>query len=137
VKEVTAGRGVDVLFDSVGAALFETSLKIIRRKGLFVNYGANSGPIPAIDPMRLANSGSLYFVRPRLADHVLTRQELVDRSTSLFQLWSKGIVKKSIDKVYELGGAADAHAHLEGRNSIGKSILSISGPEQSSRGNTS
>ena len=137
VNEVTEGRGVDVLFDSVGAALFDTSLTLIKRKGLFVYYGANSDPIRAIDPMRLANSGSLYFVRPRLNDHILTRQELLDRSASLFLLWRNGIIKKSINKVYELDGVADAHALLEGRNSIGKSILSISKPGQSLEGNAS
>lgn len=125
VAEYTQGQGVDVLFDSVGPALFDTSLKILKRKGLFIHYGANSGALGRIDPMRLANSGSLYFVRPRLNDHISTRAELVERSQQLFNLWTTGLITISPQRVFDLSDVGRAHHALETRQSIGKSILRI------------
>ena len=123
VTEFTKGQGVDVLFDSVGPALFDTSLKTLKRKGLFIHYGGNSGALGLIDPMRLANSGSLYFVRPRLNDHIGTRAELIKRSQELFDLWATGQLSVSPQYVYDLSDVSAAHHALESRQSIGKSIL--------------
>jgi NADPH2:quinone reductase len=125
VAQYTKGQGVDVLFDSVGPALFDTSLKILRKKGMFIHYGANSGAIGAIDPMQLANAGSLYFVRPRLNDHIGTRNELVERSQRLFSLWATGQISSSPHRIYELSDIGVAHQALETRQSIGKSIVRI------------
>jgi NADPH2:quinone reductase len=125
VAKYTNDRGVDVLFDSVGKALFDTSLQLLRKKGLFIHYGANSGALGLIDPMQLANVGSIYFVRPRLNDHIGTRAELLERSYQLFELW--GILKQSTvpSRIYELDEVSAAHQALETRQSIGKSILRI------------
>jgi NADPH2:quinone reductase len=123
VAEYTNGQGVDVLFDSVGPALFDTSLKTLKRKGLFIHYGANSGALGLIDPMRLANAGSLYFVRPRLNDHIGTRAELIERSQKLFDLWATKQLCVSPQYVYDLSDVCAAHHALESRKSIGKSIL--------------
>jgi NADPH2:quinone reductase len=125
VARYTKGQGVDVLFDSIGPALFDTSLKILRKKGMFIHYGANSGAIGSLDPMRLANAGSLYFVRPRLNDHISTRPELVERAQQLFNLWATGQISISPQRVYELSDIGAAHQALESRQSIGKSILRI------------
>jgi len=123
VAEYTKGQGVDVLFDSVGPALFDTSLKTLKRKGLFIHYGANSGALGLIDPMRFANAGSLYFVRPRLNDHIGTRAELIERSQKLFDLWATEHLCVSPQYVYDLSDVGIAHHALESRQSIGKSIL--------------
>jgi NADPH2:quinone reductase len=125
VAQYTKGQGVDVLFDSVGPALFDTSLKILRKKGLFIHYGANSGAIGAIDPMQLANAGSLYFVRPRLNDHISTRTELLERAQWLFKFWATGQLSRSPQRIYELSDISAAHHALETRQSIGKSIVRV------------
>lgn len=125
ISEYTKGRGVDVLFDSVGPTLFDTSLKTLKKKGLFIHYGANSGSLGLIDPMRLANSGSLYFVRPRLNDHISTRIELVERSEQLFAMWANHTLTVYPHHVYDLSEVSLAHHALETRQSIGKSILRI------------
>lgn len=122
----TNGKGVQALFDSVGLALFDTSLRILRKKGLFIHYGANSGGLGSIDPMRLANAGSLYFVRPRLNDYISTREELVNRSELLFNLFSMNRIKIFPQHIYALSEISLAHQALESRQSIGKSILQIS-----------
>lgn len=126
VSAFTAGKGVDVLFDSMGSALFDTSLKTLKKKGLFIHYGANSGALGMIDPMRLANSGSLYFVRPRLNDHIFTRADLVKRSQHLFELWTTKQLVIAPHRVYDLSEVSLAHQALEMRQSIGKSLLLIS-----------
>lgn len=126
VSGFTGGSGVDVVFDSVGLALFDTSLKVLKKKGLFIHYGANSGPLGPIDPMRLANSGSLYFVRPRLNDHIGTRVELVERSQHLFKLWATNQLVITPHHVYDLSDVNIAQYALETRQSIGKSLLRVS-----------
>jgi len=125
VSDVTGGRGVDVLFDSVGADLHETSLRLIRRRGLYICYGSNSGPIRAIDPMALANSGSLMFTRPRLADHIGTREQLQQRASGLFALWAGGLGDGMRPQVFALEDAARAQVALETRTALGKAILSV------------
>lgn len=125
VAEVTGGRGVDVLFDSVGAELHETSLRLIRRRGLYICYGSNSGPIRCVDPMALANHGSLVFTRPRLNDHIGTREQLQQRATDLFALWAKGLGAGSRPQAFPLEDAAAAQRALETRTALGKSILDV------------
>lgn len=125
VSAFTSGKGVDVLFDSMGSALFETSLKTLKKKGLFIHYGANSGALDLIDPMRLANSGSLYFVRPRLNDHISTRDDLIKRSQHLFELLTTNQLVITPHRTYDLSEVSLAHQALEMRQSIGKSLLHI------------
>lgn len=125
VSEATNGRGVDVLFDSVGAELHETSLRLIRRRGLYICYGSNSGAIRSIDPMALANAGSLMFTRPRLNDHIGTREQLEQRAASLFALWANGLGRGMQPEIFALEEAALAQRALEDRNATGKAILRI------------
>lgn len=125
VSDLTGGRGVDVLFDSVGAELHETSLRLIRRRGLYICYGSNSGPIRSIDPMALANSGSLVFTRPRLNDHIGTHEQLQKRASDLFALWADGLLRGMQPRAFALEDAAQAQTALETRTALGKAILSI------------
>lgn len=122
---LTKNRGVDVVFDSVGAAVFEGNLRASRRKGLFVHYGANSGSIGPLDPMRLADSGSLYFTRPRLADYVSDAQTVSRRAGQIFAHLADRTLAIEIECRCAFDRVADAHHALESRSALGKSILVI------------
>ncbi len=121
----TGDAGVDVVFDSIGAAVFDGNLRALGRKGLFVHYGANSGPIGPLDPMRLADSGSLYFTRPRLADYTADAASVATRAGRIFEGLVDGWLTVDIDGRYPFDDVADAHRALEGRTAIGKSVLVI------------
>ena len=125
VMNLTAGRGVDVVFDSVGAATFQGSMHALKRKGLFVLYGANSGPLATFNPMELADNGSLYFTRPRLADYVADAEAVALRAQRIFS----GLIDKSLQidiaSVHDFKSIGEAHRALEERRSIGKSILRV------------
>lgn len=125
VRECTDGRGVDVVYDSAGAATFETSLRTLRPTGLMVLYGSNSGKVPPIDPMHLANSGSLFFTRPRLADYVPDAAALRRRAKDVFDALLAGTLSVRISGVHDFATLAEAHRQLEERESIGKSVLRI------------
>ena len=125
VRAATGELGASVLYDSVGADLYETSLKLLKRKGMYVYYGSNSGPLPPIDAIKLANCGSLFFTRPRLNVHIFDRQELESRSRGLFDLIEQGAISPSISHVYSLSEVKEGHIDLEQRKTIGKSIIKI------------
>lgn len=125
VNALTAGRGVDAVFDSVGAATFQISMHALKKAGLLIAYGANSGPFSAIDPMELANNGSLFFTRPRLADYVPDAASIRRRADSIFTALVDGRLNVNIDKVFDFETVAAAHCELEERRSIGKSVLCI------------
>lgn len=122
---VSEGRGVDVVFDSIGKAAFDTNLRVLARKGLFLHYGANSGAIGPIDPMRLADSGSLYFTRPRLADYVADGATVQRRAGAVFAGLVDGSLVVDIASTHAFDDAATAHRALEERTAIGKSVLVI------------
>lgn len=124
-KEATGGAGVDVVFDSVGKDTLSGNLLALARKGLFVHYGANSGPIGPLDAMRLADSGSLYFTRPRLADYVADGAAMQRRAGEIFAGLADGSLVVEVEDVVELDGVADAHRALEGRTAIGKTLVRI------------
>ena len=124
-KASTGGEGVDVVFDSVGIDTFERNLRALRRKGLFVHYGANSGALRPISAMHLADSGSLYFTRPRLADYVADAPTLRRRATRIFDGLVDGSLTVDIDGVVDLDRVVDAHRALETRKAIGKTVLAI------------
>lgn len=124
-KRLTAGAGVDVVFDSVGKTAFDGNLRALRKSGLFVHYGANSGPIGPIDPMRLADSGSLWFTRPRLADHVADGDAVARRADRFFSAIVAGTLVVDIERTCGFPGVAELHTLLEGRRAVGKSILAI------------
>ena len=125
VKRLTDGKGVDVVYDGVGKATFEQSLRCLRRRGLLALYGAASGPVPPFDLARLSLMGSLFVTRPMSFDYVKTREELIQRTNALFDWLLRGKLRVHIDKVYPLEGVAQAHRDLESRKTIGKLILSI------------
>jgi len=124
VKDLTGGEGVAVVFDSVGAATFQGSMRALKRKGLLILYGANSG-LPEINPMELADNGSLFFTRPRLADYVADADAVKRRAQRIFEGLADNSLHVAIARVYDFGGVTDAHRALEERRSIGKSILRV------------
>ena len=123
VRELTGGAGLPVVYDGVGAATFEQSLQCLRRRGLVVSYGTASGVIPPFDLFRLNRMGSLYVTSAGLADYTHTRAELVERANDLFAVVQSGAVRVEIRQRYPLAEAARAHRDLEGRRTIGSSIL--------------
>lgn len=125
VRELTGGKGVPVVYDSVGKATFEASLNSLARRGLLVSYGNASGPAPAIEPGRLSRLGSLYLTRPTLFDYVATRQELEAASAALFDRIARGVVKVEIGQSWPLAEAREAHEALESRRTTGASVLTV------------
>jgi NADPH2:quinone reductase len=124
-RSLTDGAGVDVVFDSVGAAAYEGNLRALRRRGLLVHYGANSGPIGPIDAMRLADSGSLFFTRPRLADHVADAASVSSRANAIFAGLVDGSLKVDVSGRHTFEEVATAHRALTDRTAIGKSVLAV------------
>ncbi len=123
VRDATGGAGVPVVYDGVGAATFETSLQVLRRRGLLALFGASSGPVPPFDLQRLNPAGSLYVTRPTLADYVATREELLWRSGELFDAVLAGRLRVRIGATYPLAQVRTAHEDLEGRRTTGKVLL--------------
>jgi len=124
VKLYTGGQGLPVVYDSVGKTTFEDSLKCLRPRGLMVLYGASSGAVPPMDPIRLM-AGSLYLTRPTLKDYVSPRSELERRAAEVFAWVAGGKLKVRIGHKYQLEDAAQAHRDLEGRKTTGKVLLTI------------
>ena len=125
VKRLTGGRGVDVVYDSVGKTTFEKSLNSLRPRGLLALFGQSSGPVPPFDASILNAKGSLFLTRPSLAHYVLTRQELLWRAGDVLSWVASGKLKLRIDRTYPLAEAAAAHRDLESRRTAGKLLLTI------------
>jgi len=123
VQQVTGGRGVDVVYDSVGRTTFDRSLTCVRPRGLLVLFGQSSGPIAPLDPARLAQHGSLFFTRPTIVHHIASRDELLSRTRDLFDWVVAGRLRLRIGHEFALAAAADAHRALEGRRTTGKVLL--------------
>lgn len=123
VKELTAGRGVDVVYDSVGRTTFAKSLNCLRPRGHLVLFGQSSGPVKPVDPLTLMNNGSLFLTRPHLRHYLGTREELLQRAAALFESISTGDLKVRIDQTVTLSLAAEAHRRLESRKVLGKLLL--------------
>lgn len=123
VAGLTGGRGVDAVYDGVGAATFDASLASLRPRGTLVLFGGASGPVPPVDPQRLNAAGSVYLTRPNLRDYVATRDELVARTDALFSLVGGGPLKVRVGAAYPLTEAADAHRALEARKTTGKVLV--------------
>jgi NADPH:quinone reductase len=126
VKRLTGGRGVDVVYDSVGKTTFEKSLNSLRPRGMIVLFGQSSGPVPPIDAGILNFKGSLFLTRPTLAHYTLTTEELQWRAGDVLSWVASGKLKLRIDRTYPLAEAAAAHRDLEGRHTAGKLILVVS-----------
>ena len=123
VRQFTSGRGVDVVYDSVGKTTFAGSLDCLRPRGMLVLVGQSSGPVPPFDPQLLNSKGSLYLTRPTLGNYVATREELEVRARDLFRWVEDGTLEVRIDRTYPLEQAAQAHTALERRETTGKVLL--------------
>jgi len=121
-KRLTGGKGLDVVYDSVGKTTFEKGLNVLRPRGMMVLFGGSSGPVPALDPIRLAK-GSLYLTRPTLVQYTVTTEELRARASAVFQMIAEGKLKLRIEHIYPLADAQRAHRELEGRKTTGKLLL--------------
>jgi NADPH2:quinone reductase len=122
-KRLTGGKGVDVVYDSVGKTTFEKGLNILRPRGMMVLFGGSSGAVPPLDLITLSQKGSLYVTRPTLVNYIATREELVSRSESVFSMIAKGKLKLRIEHTYPLAEAQKAHRDLEARKTTGKLLL--------------
>jgi NADPH:quinone reductase len=122
VKRITKNQGVAVVYDSVGKTTFEKSLECLKPRGMLALFGQSSGPVPAFNPSFLARN-SLFMTRPSLAHYTLTREELLERATEVFDWVLKGILRIKMDQTFPLSQAADAHRRLESRLSSGKILL--------------
>jgi NADPH2:quinone reductase len=122
-RRITSGRGVDVVYDSVGRTTFQGSLRALRPRGLLALFGASSGPVPPFDPQLLNERGSLYVTRPTLAHYVADSAELQWRARSVFDDLIAGRLKLRTEHAYSLEDAAQAHADLEARRTTGKVLL--------------
>lgn len=123
VKELTGGKGVDAVYDSVGKDTFDRSLNILRPRGYMVLFGQASGAVPPFDPQILNAKGSLFFTRPSLGAYIGTREELRRRASDLFGWIKDGKVKVRIDREYPLAEAGAGHEALAGRGTTGKVLL--------------
>jgi len=123
VKEITGGRGVKVVYDSVGKDTFEGSLDCLRPFGLMATFGNASGPVPPFAPAMLAAKGSLYLTRQTLFTHIATRESCQEMADDLFAVVESGAVKIRIDQRFPLAQAADAHRALEARKTTGSTVL--------------
>jgi len=123
VRRLTEGRGVDVVYDSVGASTFEGSLACLRPRGLLVLFGQSSGPVPPFDLNRLNGAGSLFVTRPSLAHYLQDRAELEARAGAVLGAVADGSLQVRIGAKYPLERAAEAHDALESRATAGKLLL--------------
>jgi NADPH2:quinone reductase len=123
VRELTGGRGADVVYDSVGRATFEGSLRSLRPRGLMALFGQSSGPVPAFDLQELNRLGSLFVTRPSLAHYTADRAELERRGDAVLGAVARGELRARIGAEYPLAQAAEAHRALEGRRTTGKLLL--------------
>jgi NADPH:quinone reductase len=122
-KRLTQGKGVDVVYDSVGKTTFEKGLNVLRPRGMMVLFGGSSGAVPPIDPIALSQKGSLFLTRPTLGHYSSTREELEARASALFEMLATKKLKLRIEHVYPLQEAQQAHRDLEGRKTTGKLLL--------------
>jgi NADPH2:quinone reductase len=122
-RRLTGGKGVDVVYDSVGKTTFEKGLNILRPRGMMVLFGGSSGAVPPFDLIALSQKGSLYLTRPSLGNYVATRDELVARAAAVFGMIADGKLRLRIEHMYPLQDAQRAHRDLEGRKTTGKLLL--------------
>ena len=123
IKQLTSGRGVAVVYDSVGATTFDQSLKSLRTRGTLVLFGSAGGEVPPFAPIQLAPLGSLFLTRPILRDYVATREELLERANAVFGAVSDEKLTVRIEARYPLEEAPSAHKALDGRRTTGKLLL--------------
>lgn len=123
VKALTGGRGVDVVYDSVGKDTWEASLDALAPRGMMVTYGNASGPVPAVAPLTLASKGSLFLTRPTLGHYIDTRERLLANAEDLFDVVLSGKVKIHVNQTFALKDVAQAHIALAERRTTGATVL--------------
>ncbi|MDC1133722.1 quinone oxidoreductase [Alphaproteobacteria bacterium] len=123
VKELTDGKGVPVVYDSVGKDTFEQSFECLSPRGYFMSFGTTSGSVPPIDAAMLQHKGSLYFTRPTLANYCAARDDLELSAARLFKMIANGAVKTKIGQRYKLSDVVRSHLDLEAGKTFGSSIL--------------
>lgn len=123
VKRLTDGKGVNVVYDSVGKDTFEKSLNCLQPRGYLVLFGASSGPAPSLDPQALNAKGSLFLTRPSLFHYIATREDLMQRANEVLGWIAAGKLKLRIDKTFPLAEAGKAHEALASRGTTGKLLL--------------
>lgn len=125
VRDITDGRGVDVVYDSVGKTTFLKSLDCLRPMGMLVSFGQASGPVPPFDVGQLSAKGSLFLTRPTLMTYTSGREDLLAHAEDLFDVIAKGVVKVDIRQTYALKDAESAHRDLEARKTRGSTIFEV------------
>ena len=122
VKAYTGGKGVDVVYDSVGKDTFPGSLDCLKPLGMWVSFGQSSGPVPEFKITLLSQKGSLFATRPSVMHYVASRKDLVVSANELFEAIGSGKIKVQVNQTYPLSEAARAHRDLEGRLTTGSSV---------------
>ena len=125
VRELTGGKGVDIVYDGVGKDSWAASLASLKRRGLMVSYGNASGAVPPVSLLDLSKGGSLFVTRPTLFDYIATAPELAHTADRLFDRMQRGVVKAVIGQHFALSDAADAHRALEARETTGATVLLV------------
>lgn len=125
VQEITGGRRLPVVYDSVGKDTFDGSLDCLRPRGLMVSFGQSSGVVPPFNPGILSAKGSLYLTRPTLVNYTASRADLLASANELFDVVGKGVVKIEINQTYPLAEAAQAHRDLEARKTTGSTVFIV------------
>jgi NADPH2:quinone reductase len=125
VRELTGGRGVDVVFDAIGKPTLRDSMRATRAKGLVVSFGSVGGSIKDLDPIELGEAGSLFLTRPRLADHLTDAETIRRRAADIFTSLLDGTLSIEIGGRYTLDNVEQAHQNLENRHTVGKPLIKI------------
>ena len=123
VKDITGGKGCDVVYDSVGKTTFEKSLNCLRPRGMMVLFGGSSGAVPPFDLIQLSTRGSLFVTRPTLKDYIATRADLEHRAGDVFRWVAEAKLKVRAEHLYRLEDAAQAQIDIASRNTTGKLLL--------------
>jgi NADPH:quinone reductase len=129
VKDLTKGKGVHVVYDSVGKSTYEGSMSVLRPLGTLALFGQSSGPVPPIDPLRLTASGSIFLARPSLQHHIADPRSLKTRGTKVLNWVANGSLKLHIERTYPLADIAQAYRDLEGRKTTGKLLVEVASDE--------
>ena len=123
VRELTGGKGVPVVYDSIGKDTFEASMASLSPRGMFVSFGQSSGPVASFNPALLAQGGSLFYTRPSLGTYIAAREELELSAGRLFDAVASGKVRIEVNQTYPLAETAQAHRDLEARRTTGSTVL--------------
>jgi NADPH:quinone reductase len=122
-KRLTGGKGLDVVYDSVGKATFDKGFNVLRPRGMMVLFGGSSGPVSAVDPLVLSQKGSLFLTRPSLTHYIITTEQLQARAGAVLGMIKQSKLKLRIQHIYPLAQAQQAHRDLEARTTTGKLLL--------------